>query len=194
MALSLAYYILICVVIFFIFVIMMRKKIHAILAEGIKIYFDGDPREMCECIRYDINETSRKISLTINDPNVLGEFYETGFIFDEMDFSPPITLVNWENFFGILKCFKSKDGVNDGRTKDLKEAHAIIKKVQETGNIYTHMSNQQRKEFGLQHIVDERKKETFNNAGALDSIKKLASDPIPIEKQKETEISKFFNQ
>lgn len=167
-----------------------RQKLQAILAEGLQIYFDGEPRQILEVITYDYNRQMNKIALLLNDPANWGEIFKTGFIYTPEDFSPNVLDLDWRSYRGVIKCYKSLDATADGREYSLKESHAYIKKLRQENEIHKGIASQQIKEYGQEQLAEERKQETYHRAGALRDIKKLTGEVEVNKKESDKDLMK----
>lgn len=180
--------------IFFSVVIFARNRAKAILSQGQKIYFDGEPRKVVEVLTYDHNKETDKLALLLNDPARWGHIYKTGFIYSPQDFDPNPIELDWRSYFGVIKCFKNEDGLNDGRELGLKQAHKMIQKLNAENQTHKRMLHQASREYSLENINEERKEETFHKAGVLRDLKKLTHDPEIINKGESNIMKKLINQ
>lgn len=167
------------------------NRVRSVFYDGLKIYFDGEPRDVMELISFDRNDHTQKIALVLNDPAEWGVIFKTGYVFSMDDFHPRLDTVDWRNYAGVLKCYRNIDGKTDGRHTELKHTHEIIRKLRKELETMRVLVHQQNKEFALGTLSENRKKEAFHNAKTFADMKKLFSE---VEKPEKESMSKYFNQ
>ena len=163
-----------------------RNRIKFILFPSIKIMFLGQPREIYEFLHYEFNDQMKKYSLVLGYANNPGKVFKTRHIFNAEDFDPNPQKINIAQYGGTMVCFKNIDGEGDFRADVVKEAHSDITKLQGELKIEKRLSLQKTKEYGLEHLEQERSEESFHRAGALRDLKKLTSE-VEIQKSKSEE-------
>ncbi|MFW9872644.1 MAG: hypothetical protein ACFFG0_06035 [Candidatus Thorarchaeota archaeon] len=129
-----------------------------------------------------------KFAIVYTNPSEkLGEKYETGYYYDDEDFYPRPSQVDWRNYSGVILGYRSLNGSKTCIPDMLRSLHQEIKKAKMDAAIDRTLKVQAIEERKSLHSDEERKEELFHNAGTLEAIKKLQAIEV-IKNEKKSEV------
>lgn len=139
---------------------------------GRKVFFAATPRTIAYAVTYDYDPLRKKYQLDLKyfgmKPN-----YRTGYVFDPWDFTPTLGNFDLAQEGEPIICWKSPDGSKTAAPEVVREYQEQLQVMMEDNNILRRNIAQMIQYLESQKLESERKKEAFEGARMLSSMRDI---------------------
>lgn len=174
-----------CVVmgLFFVLILLLRfakygsilGSLAATFAGGIPIIDKAGMGDIAECTGHVQHPITKKIRLRLNYIDKFSEG-QTPYIFDEDDFYPPLSMIDWSHYAGTIICFKDFEGRRDFREVSTLAITDQNKKLRRQIQIYKRAGVSLLEHFEGQKVEEAKEGKNLYNAKVYKAIKTLVEE------------------
>lgn len=142
---------------------------------GITIIDKAGTGDVAELVDFDRNDATGKIRLFVNFVDKFTEG-QTGFVFEDTDFYPPLQLIDWHHYNGTIILYKDFEGRTEYRDSATMNLTTQIQQLKRQNIIYKRMGIDILQVFEGTKIKEEKENQNLHQAKMLKSIKSLVSE------------------
>lgn len=168
---------------FFVLIVLLRfAKYGTVLGSlastfmgGIAIIDKSGKGDIAECVGYDQHPQTGKIRLRLN---FIDKFTEgqTPFIFEEEDFDPPLSQIDWTHYAGTIICYYDFERRKDYRDNITLNLTDQVKKMKGMIMIYKRVGKDFLEMVEKQKITEAKESQNLHHAKAYKALKGLVEE------------------